>query len=103
MSSKNKKILTAFEWRVLKATLKIPLGETRSYAWVAKEIGAPKAVRAVGQALHKNPFAPLIPCHRVIKENGVLGGYAGGRKKKEMLLALERGVAEALKKISKKS
>ena len=58
--------LTAFEQRVLRITSTIPFGETRSYAWVAKKAGRPKAVRAVGQALRKNPFPLLIPCHRVI-------------------------------------
>ena len=89
--------LTPFEWQVLKATLTIPLGETRSYQWVAKKIGRPRAVRAVGQALRKNPYPLLIPCHRVIKSDGTLGGYAGkydGRKKK--LLTLERVIAKNL-------
>lgn len=94
--AKNK--LTPFEWKVLKATLKIPLGETRSYRWVARSIGKPKAVRAVGQALKKNPFLLIVPCHRVIKGDGSLGGYAGGAKKKERLLKLEREIAKKLKR-----
>ena len=79
--------LTNFQWQVLKATVKIPFGETRSYKWVAQKIGNPKAVRAVGQALRRNPYPVIIPCHRVIKEDGSLGGYAGGSsdKKKELL------------------
>lgn len=82
-----KKNLTSFEWKVLKATLQIPFGETRSYQWVAKKIGKPKAVRAVGQALKKNPYPIMIPCHRVIKSDGSLGGYAGQYtpRKKELL------------------
>ena len=77
--------LTSFERKVLKATLEIPFGETRTYAWVANKIGHPKAMRAVGQALRKNPYPLTIPCHRVIKSDGTLGKYAGkdtGRKKK---------------------
>ena len=89
--------LTDFEWKVLKAAAKIPIGQTRSYQWVAKTIGHPKAVRAVGQALHKNPFPVLIPCHRVIKEDGSLGGYAGGLSKKAALLKLEKGIALRLR------
>lgn len=86
--------LTDFEWAVLKATLEIPFGETRTYAWVAKKIGRPKAVRAVGQALRKNPWPLIIPCHRVIRSDGSLGLYAGqdtGRKKE--LIELERKIA----------
>lgn len=96
---KKDKTLTAFEWQVLKATLTIPLGETRSYQWVARKIGNPKAVRAVGQALRRNPYPLIIPCHRVIKSDGSLGAYAGkfdGRKKH--LLKLERELADQLKK-----
>lgn len=87
------KELTPFEWAVLKATSEIPFGETRTYAWVAKRIGKPKAVRAVGQALRRNPWPLLIPCHRVIKSDGSLGKYAGkddGRKK--FLIELERKI-----------
>lgn len=87
--------LTNFQRRVYKAILKIPIGEVRSYSWVAKKIGKPKAVRAVGTALKNNPFAPIIPCHRVINNNGKLGGYsaAGGLKKKIKLLELEKKIA----------
>ncbi len=97
MSSKKKDELTSFEWKVLRTTAGIPLGQTRSYKWVAKAIGKPKAVRAVGQALNKNPFAPLIPCHRVIRENGALGGYAGGAKRKKELLQLEKEIVQKLR------
>lgn len=90
--------LTKFEWKVLKATLTIPMGETRSYAWVAKEVGSPKAVRAVGQALRKNPYPLIIPCHRVIKSDGNLGAYAGKYdNKKKRLLDLEQKIAGAIK------
>ena len=69
--------LTRFEWQVLAATAQIPLGQTRSYQWIAKRIGRPKSARAVGQALRRNPYPLIIPCHRVIRRNGVLGGYQG--------------------------
>jgi len=94
MKSKQKLKLTPFQWKVLQATMKIPLGQTRSYKWVAKQIGKPKAVRAVGQALRRNPFPLIIPCHRVIKEDGSLGAYAGrydNRKRK--LLEMEQRIA----------
>ena len=89
---KTKKQLTDFEWQVLRAALTIPLGETRSYQWVARKIGRPKAVRAVGQALRKNPYPLIIPCHRVVKSDGTPGGYAGKMDgKKSKLLAIEAG------------
>ena len=90
--------LTSFEWHVLKATAQIPLGQTRSYQWVARRIKRPKAVRAVGQALKKNPFPLIIPCHRVICSDGTLGGYAGGVSKKRKLLLLEQEIAAVLYK-----
>lgn len=92
MRTKMRNNLTDFEWKVLAAAASIPLGETRSYQWVARKIGRPKAVRAVGQALGKNPFAPIIPCHRVVRSDGSLGGYAGGLKKKKQLLNLEKDI-----------
>lgn len=70
--------LTEFEKAVLAATLSIPFGETRTYAWVARRIGKPKAVRAVGSALRKNPWPLIIPCHRVVRSDGAVGQYAGG-------------------------
>ena len=71
---------------------KIPRGETRTYGWMAKKIGHPGAARAVGLALAKNPFAPAIPCHRVIRSDGAMGGYSapGGVKKKSRMLDAER-------------
>ena len=89
--------LTFFEWKVLAAAMKIPMGETRSYKWVAQKIGNPKSVRAVGQALRNNPYPLIIPCHRVIKEDGSLGGYAGKfGKRKAQLLNMEKKIAEHL-------
>ncbi len=96
MSSRITK-LTSFEWKVLNAAAKIPIGQTRSYKWVAKTIGHPKAARAVGRALGKNPFLIIIPCHRVIKEDGSLGGYAGGLSKKAALIKLEKDIARRLR------
>jgi len=84
--------LTDFEWKVLKAVSTIPLGQTRSYRWVAQKAGRPEAQRAVGQALNKNPFLLLIPCHRVINKNGTIGGFALGAKTKKNLLALEQNI-----------
>jgi len=69
---------TTFQRQVWEITRLIPYGETRSYAWVAEQIGQPRAVRAVGQALGKNPLPIIIPCHRVITSNGKLGGFGGG-------------------------
>ncbi|MCK4882799.1 MAG: MGMT family protein [Candidatus Omnitrophica bacterium] len=90
--------LTKFQWKVLAVTASIPLGETRSYKWVAEKIGSSKAVRAVGQALRRNPYPVIIPCHRVIKQDGTLGGYAGrSGEKKAKLLALEREILENIK------
>jgi len=89
--------LTKFEWDVLKATSLIPIGETRSYKWIAETIGRPKAMRAVGQALRKNPYPIIIPCHRVIKSDGTLGGYAGGSgKRKKKILNIEKNIAKRL-------
>ena len=85
--------LTKFQWKVLEVTAKIPIGETRSYKWVAQKVGSPKAFQAVGQALKKNPYLITIPCHRVIREDGSLGGYAGGSgEKKAKLLAMEQEI-----------
>lgn len=82
--------LTAFEQAALRATRQIPWGEVRPYAWVAREIGRPRAVRAVGSALARNPLPFLIPCHRVVRTDGHIGEYgAGGPEAKRALLRLE--------------
>ena len=81
--------MTTFEKKVYDAVKTIPRGETRTYAWVAAAIGSPKAVRAVGNALHKNPYAPHVPCHRVIRSDGTLGGYVHGEEAKKRLLREE--------------
>jgi AraC family transcriptional regulator of adaptative response/methylated-DNA-[protein]-cysteine methyltransferase len=80
---------TAFQEAVWRELRKIPLGETRSYAEIAAAIGQPKAVRAVGTANGDNHVAVLIPCHRVIRSDGSLGGYAGGLDRKRKLLETE--------------
>jgi AraC family transcriptional regulator of adaptative response/methylated-DNA-[protein]-cysteine methyltransferase len=80
---------TAFQRRVWEALQRIPRGETRSYSAVAKKIGMPKATRAVARACATNPVAVAIPCHRVIREDGDLGGYRWGIERKERLLELE--------------
>ncbi|HYB44910.1 MAG TPA: methylated-DNA--[protein]-cysteine S-methyltransferase [Nitrososphaerales archaeon] len=84
---------TEFQLRVWSALQRIPLGETRSYSDVAGMIGKPEAVRAVGNACASNPVPLIIPCHRVIRENGSLGGYGLGLKRKRTLLARERNLA----------
>src|SRR4051812_21199758 len=81
---------TAFQEAVWRELRKIPLGETRSYAEIAAAIGQPKAVRAVGSANGDNHVAVLIPCHRVIRSDGSLGGYAGGLDRKRKLLDAEK-------------
>jgi len=81
---------TAFQKQVWEATKLIPYGETRSYGWVAKQIGKPQAARAVGQALGRNPFLVIVPCHRVIEGDGSLGGFGGGLEMKAALLELEK-------------
>jgi O-6-methylguanine DNA methyltransferase len=81
--------LSPFARRVLTKTVEIPPGEVRPYAWVAREIGNPRAVRAVGTALAKNPIPVLIPCHRVVRSDGSLGNYAYGPDRKAELLRVE--------------
>jgi len=81
---------TAFQRRVWEALQKIPRGETRSYSAVAKNIGMPKATRAVARACATNPVAVAIPCHRVVRQDGELGGYRWGIERKEQLLAMEK-------------
>jgi AraC family transcriptional regulator, regulatory protein of adaptative response / methylated-DNA-[protein]-cysteine methyltransferase len=85
---------TAFQEAVWRELRKIPLGETRSYAEIAAAIGAPKAVRAVGTANGDNHVCVLIPCHRVIRSDGSLGGYGGGIERKVKLLEAEKAVSQ---------
>ena len=81
--------LSPFEQAVLRKALEIPRGEVRPYGWIAREIGRPKAVRAVGTALAKNPVPILIPCHRVVRSDGRIGEYALGKERKKEILAAE--------------
>jgi O-6-methylguanine DNA methyltransferase len=84
------RILSPFERDVLECTATIPAGDARPYGWVAREIGRPAAVRAVGTALKHNPVPLLIPCHRVVRTDGRIGEYAlGGPGNKRLLLKLE--------------
>jgi len=84
---------TDFQKSVWGALLTIPFGETRSYAEIARQIGRPAAMRAVGAANGRNPISIIAPCHRVIGSNGALTGFAGGLAAKERLLRLEGRVA----------
>jgi len=78
-----------FQQKVLRVISAIPRGEVRTYQFIAKQIGNPKAARAVARALATNPFPLIIPCHRVIRSDGKLGGYQGGIKMKRTLLKAE--------------
>ncbi|MFA5140842.1 MAG: MGMT family protein [Elusimicrobiota bacterium] len=82
---------TEFHRKVWLACARIPKGEVRTYGWVARQIGRPKAARAVGQALARNPFAPHVPCHRVVGADGRMTGFSapGGVRAKRRLLKKE--------------
>jgi methylated-DNA-[protein]-cysteine S-methyltransferase len=88
--------MTPFAKKVYRVVLKIPLGQVRSYKWVAGRAGRPAAARSVGQILKNNPFPLIIPCHRVINTNGQLGGYRSGRRTKKRLLNLEREISKII-------
>jgi methylated-DNA-[protein]-cysteine S-methyltransferase len=83
---------TAFQQKVWKSLLTIPYGTTRSYKWLAQSIKNPNSARAVGNANGQNPLSIIIPCHRVVRENGELGGYTGGVQTKRFLLELEKSI-----------
>jgi AraC family transcriptional regulator of adaptative response/methylated-DNA-[protein]-cysteine methyltransferase len=85
---------TPFQLKVWRAICAIPYGQTRTYADIAKKVGSPRAVRAVGQACGANPIGLLVPCHRVVRQ-GELGGYYWGSDRKQTLLELERTAATA--------
>ncbi len=85
--------LRPFERDVLTKTLEIPRGEVRTYAWVAREIGRPAAVRAVGTALAHNPIPILIPCHRVVRSDGMIGQYGGGGPSAKRAILAHEGVS----------
>ncbi|MFA4989791.1 MAG: methylated-DNA--[protein]-cysteine S-methyltransferase [Candidatus Omnitrophota bacterium] len=88
--------MTPFARRVYRAILSIPLGEVRTYKWVARKAGKENAYRAVGTLLKNNPFPLIIPCHRVIKSNNILGRYRFGVKRKKAILDLERQIQKCL-------
>jgi methylated-DNA-[protein]-cysteine S-methyltransferase len=81
---------TDFQRIVWQTAMLIPYGETRSYTWIAHNMGRPLSCRAVGNALGKNPLPLIVPCHRVIKADDSLGGFGGGLDMKRFLLKLER-------------
>ncbi len=91
METKLKTTITVspFDYRVYQATKRIPKSKVATYAWIARQINSPHAARAVGNTLHKNPYAPTVPCHRVVRSDGYLGGFASGMRKKEKLLRKE--------------
>ncbi|MDD5347515.1 MAG: MGMT family protein [Candidatus Omnitrophica bacterium] len=85
--------MTPFARKVYRIVSRIPVGEVRTYGWVASRAGKPGAGRAVGQLMKRNPYPVVVPCHRVVAGNGGLGGYSGGVGKKKALLELERRIA----------
>jgi methylated-DNA-[protein]-cysteine S-methyltransferase len=92
---------TPFEAAVLRKALEIPRGQVRPYNWIAREIGSPKASRAVGSALAGNPIPLLIPCHRVVRGDGVIGNYIFGTEVKRSLLTEERANIDRLEAFGK--
>ena len=84
-----KKYITPFQNAVYGATEKIPRGKVATYGQIARFIGSPRAARAVGNALNRNPFSPKVPCHRVVNSDGKIGGFASGTAKKVALLRKE--------------
>ena len=92
--------MTRFAIKVYKAVLSIPIGQVRSYKWVAKKAGSGQAYRAVGQILKRNPYPLVIPCHRVVNSGKGAGGYVFGVKQKLFLLALEKELGRCI--LSKK-
>lgn len=88
--------MTLFASKVYRVVLSIPLGQVRSYKWVAQKAGSAQAYRAVGQVLKRNPYPLIIPCHRVIRSDKKIGGYVFGLKQKKFLLALEKELMKCL-------
>lgn len=84
----------SFYQKVWLECFRIPKGQTKTYGWIAKKIGHPRSSRVVGHALAENPFAPIIPCHRVIRSDGKIGQYSGkgGQKTKIKLLKMEKAI-----------
>ena len=88
--------MTDFAKRVYKVVATIPLGQVRSYKWVAEKAGRPRAYRAVGTILKNNPYPLIIPCHRVVKSDFDPGGYIFGSDKKKKLINLEKELAQCM-------
>lgn len=88
--------MTAWSWKVYKAVMGIPFGQSRTYKWVAIRAGKPGAARAVGQALKRNPYLLVIPCHRVVKSGKDPGGYALGGERKKIILDSEKELLKCL-------
>lgn len=88
--------LSPFTRSVLRLAAAIPYGETRSYSALARDLGRPRAARAVGNALARNPVPILIPCHRVVRRDGTIGPYIWGSAWKKKLLALEKQFAKSV-------
>ncbi len=86
-------LIAGFRRRVLAVTAEIPFGAVSTYQEIARQAGQPRGARAAGQALGGNPLPIVIPCHRVVRSGGGLGGYAGGLDRKEYLLRLERAAS----------
>jgi len=93
--------LTPFATDVLEGALTIPPGEIRPYAWLAREVGRPRAVRAVGTALGHNPIPILIPCHRIVRSDGLIGDYAWGTEVKRRALMSEGLDPEAVEQLAR--
>jgi methylated-DNA-[protein]-cysteine S-methyltransferase len=85
-----------FTFKVYRAVLSIPVGQVRSYKWVASKAGSPGACRAVGQILKRNPYPLIIPCHRVVQSDQKPGGYVFGVAQKKFLLALEKELVKCM-------
>ena len=101
MKKKATKIPSSFARKVYEATKQIPKGKVATYGQIAGLIGQTKASRAVGQALHRNPYAPMVPCHRVVATSGHLHGFASGLVDKEKMLRQE-GIEIKYKRINLK-
>ena len=93
--------VSPFERAVLLKALEIPRGEVRPYAWIAREIGRPRAVRAVGSALADNPIPILIPCHRVVRTDGRIGNYVFGSELKRAVLTVEGAAPEVIESLAR--
>jgi methylated-DNA-[protein]-cysteine S-methyltransferase len=88
--------VSGFHQRVLRAAVRIPAGRVLTYTEIAAKAGNPRASRAAGNALHNNPVAIIVPCHRIVRSDGSLGGYGGGLPVKEWLLRHEGAIATSL-------